>query len=123
LLLLRPSISTLFPYTTLFRSFVSVLLLDEEEQVLKNLVSPSLSKTYNKCINDLLNSEHIGSTAKAKFLEKEQKVTSLGSEEFFQNFRQLAISNGLKAFWSIPIISSKKKVLGIFAIYRKESQE
>lgn len=103
--------------------FVSVLLLDEEEQVLKNLVSPSLSKTYNKCINDLLNSEHIGSTAKAKFLEKEQKVTSLGSEEFFQNFKQLAISNGLKAFWSIPIISSKKKVLGIFAIYRKESQE
>ncbi|GGG33415.1 PAS domain S-box protein [Bizionia arctica] len=103
--------------------FMSVLLLDQEEQKLKSLVAPSLPEAYSNNINSELIGEHLDTSGTNMFLEKELVVSNIETHEYWQNFKHLVLPLGLKSCWSIPILSSKNVVLGTFAIYRKEERE
>jgi hypothetical protein len=103
--------------------YVSVLLLDQEEQTLKSLVAPSLPEAYNNSVNSLLIGKHIDLSGTSEFLEKELKVTDIETHKSWENFKHLVLPLGLNSCWSIPIMSSKNNVLGIFAIYRKEDRD
>jgi len=102
---------------------VSILLLDQEEQTLKNLVAPSLPETYNNGINSLLVGKHIDSIESTEFLEKELIVKDIETNKSWQDFKHLVLPHGINSCWSTPIVSSKNKALGVFAIYRRKNQD
>jgi PAS domain S-box-containing protein len=47
-------------------------------------------------------------------------VSDIATDPLWADYRDVALAHGLRACWSTPILSSAGKVLGTFAIYRRE---
>ena len=99
------------------QSLCSILLLDSEERHLFNGAAPSLPEFYNAAINGIEIGVGVGSCGTAAFTGKRVVVEDLMTHEYWRPYAELAKKAGLGACWSEPILSSKGKVLGTFAIY------
>lgn len=97
----------------------SVLLLDAEGKHLLNCAAPRLPDFYNAAINGVEIGEGVGSCGTAAYLGKRVIVDDITTHPYWEPYRELAASAGLRSCWSEPIISSTNKVLGTFAIYHE----
>ncbi|WP_417223237.1 diguanylate cyclase [Amphritea sp.] len=95
----------------------SILLLDAEGKHLLSCAAPSLPAFYSDAINGIEIGEGVGSCGTATFLGLRVIVEDISTHRYWTPYRELASSAGLGSCWSEPIISSKGKVLGSFAIY------
>jgi hypothetical protein len=59
----------------------------------------------------------VGSCGTAAFTGKEVFVADIATDPLWKDFKSLALTYGLQACWSIPILSAKGQVLGTFANY------
>ena len=50
-------------------------------------------------------------------------VNDIEHDPLWADFRELAMSHGLRACWSTPIFTRGRKVLGTFAMYHREPRE
>ncbi|WP_153045457.1 EAL domain-containing protein [Marinobacter salexigens] len=104
----------------LSNSMCSILLLDDEGKRLLTGAAPSLPGFFTKAINGLKIGMGVGSCGTAAFTEERVVVENIASHPYWDNFKELAASAELGSCWSEPIHSSSGKVLGTFAIYRRE---
>lgn len=95
----------------------SILLLDEEGKHLLSGAAPSLPVFYNQAIHGIEIGQGVGSCGTAAFLGQRVIVEDIQRHEYWAPYRQLAEKAGLGSCWSEPIMSSRGKVLGTFAIY------
>lgn len=95
----------------------SVLLLDEEGRQLQWASAPSLPEAYNRDISGLLVGPQAGSCGTAVFRRQPVIVTDIAQDPLWTAARALALSHGLRACTSSPILDSTGKVLGTFAFY------
>ncbi|HEX5338562.1 MAG TPA: diguanylate cyclase [Gallionella sp.] len=98
----------------------SVLLLDAEGTHLLGGVAPSLPAFYNQAIDGIEIGMGVGSCGTAAYLSQRVIVEDIRTHEYWQPYAGLAQQAGLQACWSEPILSSRGKVLGTFAIYHAE---
>lgn len=98
-------------------SLASLLLLDMKSSRLWNGAAPSLPDSYTQAIDGCTVGPDVGPCTMAASLSKPVIVSDIQSEIRWPLFRDLAITNGLRACWSTPILSSERKVLGTFALY------
>ena len=103
-----------------FATFCSMLLLDEEGRHLLLGAAPSLPEDYNRAIDGVAIGPSAGSCGTAAFRRERVIVSDIGSDSLWADYRELALSYGLQACWSQPILSSTDQVLGTFAMYYKE---
>ena len=97
------------------RAHCSILLLDGQR--LKHCAAPSLPKAYCEAIDGVIIGEGVGSCGTALFRREQVVVTDIATDPLWQDFKDVAMSNGLGACWSNPIIASDGTVLASFAIY------
>lgn len=95
----------------------SVLLLDADGAHLRHGAGPSLPIAYCHAINGVAIGEAVGSCGTAAFTGKETLVSDIANDPLWKDYSALALSFGLQACWSIPIMSTKGQVLGTFANY------
>jgi diguanylate cyclase (GGDEF)-like protein/PAS domain S-box-containing protein len=95
----------------------SILLLDEQGKHLLSGAAPSLPAFYNEAIHGVEIGKGVGSCGTAAFLGQRVIVEDIQSHEYWIPYRQLARQANLGSCWSEPIMSSRGKVLGTFAIY------
>ncbi len=95
----------------------SVLLLDTEGKHLLTGAAPSLPAFYNEAINGIEIGLGVGSCGTAAYLGQRVIVEDIQTHEYWKPYTQLAQQAELRACWSEPILSSRGKVLGTFAIY------
>jgi PAS domain S-box-containing protein len=62
----------------------------------------------------------VGSCGTAAFLKKPVIVSDIASDPLWVDFRDIALSHGLRAAWSQPLISKNGQVLGTFCLYYSE---
>ena len=62
----------------------------------------------------------VGSCGTAAFLKKPVIVSDIASDPLWVDFRDIALSHGLRAAWSQPLISKNDEVLGTFCLYYPE---
>ena len=86
---------------------------------LYNWSSPSLSQKYCAAIEGLEIADNKGSCGTAAFRKEKIVVTDIQNDPLWADFKTLALSEGLQACWSFPIMDSFNKVMGTFAIYYK----
>ena len=98
----------------------SILLLDNKGEHLLKGAAVSLPEFYNDAIDGVAIGHGIGSCGTAAFTGKQVIVEDIMTHPYWADFKGLAQSAGVHACWSEPVLSSKKKVLGTFAIYYKE---
>lgn len=101
-------------------SLTSVLLLDAGTGQLWHGAAPSLPAQYTKSINGGVIGPVAGSCGTAAFRGEPVFVSDIGLDPLWRDYRDFALSWGLRACWSTPIFSTERKVLGTFAIYSRQ---
>ena len=99
-----------------------ILLLDKSGTSLELARGPSLPSGYNEEILAWPVNPDSGPCARAVFLKEQVIVVDVASDLQWDAYgwRALALSYGLRACWSTPILSSENAVLGTFALYSRE---
>lgn len=97
-------------------SCCSILLLDESGQRLRSGAGPSLPPAYNEAVDGIHTGPDAGSCGTAAHTGEPVIVTDIGTDHRWSGFRSLALSHGLQACWSFPVMVDGT-VYGTFAIY------
>jgi signal transduction histidine kinase len=98
----------------------SILLLDHDGKYLRYGAAPSLPPAYNRAIDGVRIGQEVGSCGTAAYLRQPVIVEDIASDRRWKDYRELALSHGLRACWSTPIFSRDQRVLGTFAMYYRE---
>lgn len=98
----------------------SILLLSADGNHVRHAVAPSLPESYVKVIDGSPIGPKHGSCGTAMFRGKPVIVTDISTDPLWDEYRNFAWAIGVAACWSTPIMSSKGKVLGSFAMYYRE---
>lgn len=98
----------------------SVLLLSDDGNHIRHGAAPSLPENYIRAIDGSPIGPKHGSCGTAMFRGKPVIVTDIFTDPLWEEYRGFAAAIGVAACWSTPIMSSKGKVLGSFAMYYRE---
>jgi PAS domain S-box-containing protein len=103
-------------------TITTVLLKDPDGKRLWPTAGPRVPRGWSQAITPLEIGSCVGSCGTAAFLKKAAIVSDIAGDPLFVNYhngayRDLAVSSGLRASWSQPIISKNHEVLGTFAMY------
>ena len=101
-------------------SMCSILLMDDEGKHLLSGAAPSLPDFFNEAINGVEIGMGVGSCGTAAFSRERVVVEDIATHPYWEGFKELAATADLGSCWSEPIRSASTKVLGTFAIYRRE---
>jgi hypothetical protein len=108
-------------YESVFpRVICTVLLMDSDGYRLRHGAAPSLPDTYTSAIDGARIGPQAGSCGTAAYFKRRVIVTDIASDPLWTDYRDLAAEHGLRACWSIPILSRLGNVLGTFAMYYPE---
>ena len=98
----------------------SILLLSDDGNHVRHAVAPSLPESYTNAIDGSPIGPKHGSCGTAMFRGKPVVVTDIATDPLWDDYREFARIIDMAACWSTPILSSKGKVLGSFAMYYRE---
>ena len=98
----------------------SILLLDSSGKRLWHGAGPSIPKPYAQAIDGFVIGPNVGSCGSAAYRAEQVIVSDIATDSRWTSFRDEALTNGLRACWSTPILSFENKVLGTFAMYYRE---
>jgi GAF domain-containing protein len=98
----------------------SILLLSYDGNHVRHAVAPSLPQSYVKVIDGSPIGPKNGSCGTAMFRGEPVMVTDILTDPLWDDYREHAMAIGMRSCWSTPIMSSKGKVLGSFAMYHRE---
>jgi PAS domain S-box-containing protein len=98
----------------------SVLLLDADGVHLRHGAAPSLPESYNRAVDGIAIGPAVGSCGTAAYRREPVYVSDIASDPLWAPYAELALSHGLRACWSTPILSSTSEVLGTFAMYYRQ---
>lgn len=96
----------------------SILLLEGDR--LRHGGAPSLPKAYTDAINGTAIGPCAGSCGTAAYRHQQVIVEDIATDPRWADYRAVALGHGLRACWSTPILSSRGKVIGTFAMYYRE---
>jgi len=103
------------------RSTASILLLDADGR-LRTGAAPSLPVEYNQAIDGLVIGSNVGTCGTAAFEGRVVITPDIASDPGWSGYHHLPLGLGLRAAWSMPIISSAGTVLGTFANYFSDAR-
>jgi PAS domain S-box-containing protein len=98
----------------------SVLLLDADGVHLRHGAAPSLPESYNRAVDGVAIGPSVGSCGTAAFRREPVYVSDIASDPLWAPYAEIALSHGLRACWSSPILSSTGDALGTFAMYYRQ---
>ena len=103
----------------------TVLLADRDGERLWPAAGPRVPVGWTEAITPLTIGPNIGSCGTAAFLKERVIISDIASDTRWSaaaaaQSRDVAMSYGLKAAWSEPLISKDNDLLGTFAIYYAE---
>jgi diguanylate cyclase (GGDEF)-like protein/PAS domain S-box-containing protein len=100
----------------------SILLLDRDGIHLRHGAAPSLPAFYCEAIDGIAIGPAVGSCGTAAFRRERVCVSDIANDPLWSDFAGLALSAGLRACWSTPILATDGSVLGTFALYYGEAR-
>src|SRR6266404_4037369 len=104
-------------------TLASVLLLRPDGVHLDSVAGPSLPKGWIQQMEKLPIGPCAGSCGTAAYRGSPVIVSDIATDPLWEvpEHRAAALSHGLRASWSNPILSSEGKVLGTFCIYERQT--
>lgn len=95
---------------------------DRERGTLTNLAAPSLPDDYVREVEGVAAGERGGSCGASVSRRETVIVEDIEQSELWKDYRHVALRNGLRACWSLPLIDRQNEVIGTFAIYYEEKR-
>lgn len=96
-------------------SVASVMLLDERHK-LNVYAAPSLPEEAIERLNGLQPGPHAGSCGNAIYRREPVFVSNTLTDSRWHDLRPLALDLGIMACWSVPVLGSRGRLLGTFAL-------
>ncbi|KQV91362.1 hypothetical protein ASD15_04860 [Massilia sp. Root351] len=98
----------------------SVLLMDEGGTLLRPGSAPNMPPDFMVALEgSALIGPGEGSCGTAAWRREPVFVSDIASDPLWDKYRRLPLEYGLRACWSMPILSSAGKVLGTFGVYAR----
>src|SRR3984957_16689153 len=94
----------------------SVMLMDADGMHLRPAAGPRLPKGWIEAITPLKIGPCVGSCGTAASRKQRVIVSDITTDPLWAEYRDLALSNGLRAVWSQPLLSKNQEILGTFCI-------
>ena len=101
----------------------SILLLDLDGKHLRHGAGPSLPREYLEAIDGAEIGPCAGSCGTAAYTAAPVFVSDIANDPLWAEYKAVALPHGLRACWSIPILTRGRRVLGTFAMYHREPRE
>src|SRR5580700_1415559 len=101
-------------------SISAVMLMDADGTRLWHGAGPRLPKGWIEAITPLKIGPSVGSCGTAAALKRRVIVSDIATDPLWVDYRDLALSYGLRAAWSQPLLSTNQQVLGTFGMYYAE---
>ena len=101
----------------------SILLLDRDGKHLRHGAAPSLPEAFAQAIDGEEIGPCAGSCGTAAYSAAPVFVSDIETDPLWAEYKAVALPHGLRACWSIPIMTRGRKVLGTFAMYHREPRE
>jgi PAS domain S-box-containing protein len=98
----------------------AVMLMDTDGMRLWPATGPRLPKGWIEAISPLEIGPCIGSCGTAAALKQRVIVSDIATDPLWADHRDVALSYGLRAAWSQPLLSKNQQVLGTFGMYYAE---
>jgi len=98
----------------------AVMLMDADGMHLRPAAGPRLPKGWTEAITPLKIGPCVGSCGTAASLKQRVIVSDIATDPLWADYRDLALSHGLRAAWSQPLMSKNQEVLGTFCLYYAE---
>jgi GAF domain-containing protein len=95
------------------------MLMDSDGQRLWP-VAGRAPKGWFEAISPLTIGPCIGSCGTAASLKQREIVSDIATDPLWVDYRDVALSYGLRAAWSQPLLSKTQQVLGTFGMYYAE---
>jgi PAS domain S-box-containing protein len=95
----------------------SILLLDDDGVHVRHVAAPSLPEAYVHAIDGEPIGPSAGSCGTAAYRGEAVIVEDIATDPLWDQYREVALANGLRACWSTPILDGRGRVLGTFAMY------
>lgn len=94
----------------------AILLLDEDERRLRHAAVSKLPLAYTRAMDDMVpDVDNIAALTRGRIIAEDLWAYPMSDES-----RALALAHGLRACWSIPILSRSWHALGVLAVYRHQ---
>ena len=98
----------------------AISLLDADEKVLIFGVAPNLSRQFVAAMDNAPIGIRYGSCAAAVYLSRLVIVADVETDALWEFRREAAHDAALRSAWSAPIVASDGKLVGTFAVYRRQ---
>jgi PAS domain S-box-containing protein len=99
----------------------TVLLMDPDGERLWHTAGSRVARDWLPVVSPLPISPHAGCCGAAALLKERVIVADVATDmNWLDEYRDLAIKNGIRAGWSEPILTKDGEVLGTFALYSSE---
>ncbi|MEZ5543053.1 MAG: PAS domain S-box protein [Pseudomonadota bacterium] len=98
----------------------AIMLLDQEGRHLCHGAAPSLPDFYNQDVDGVEIGPTVGSCGASAYAGERVIVEDIQQHPYWAPYRDLATRAGLAACWSEPILGKEGRVLGTFAMYRRQ---
>src|SRR5579864_314553 len=99
----------------------TVLLMDPDGERLWHTAGNRVARDWLPVVSPLPISPHAGCCGAAALLKERVIVADVATDiNWLDEYRDLAIKNGIRAAWSEPILTKDGEALGTFALYSSE---
>jgi formate hydrogenlyase transcriptional activator len=98
----------------------TAMLMDPDGERLWPVAGRRLPKQWIAAITPLRIGPRVGSCGTAAFLKQRVITSDIAADPLWIHSRDVALTNGLRASWSEPLLSKDHEVLGTFAMYYAE---
>ncbi|ACT49263.1 sensor domain-containing protein [Methylovorus glucosotrophus] len=99
----------------------SIMLLDNTGTHLLCTHAPSLPADFITAVDGIAIGMGVGSCGTAAVLQERVLVDDIRTHPYWAPYKEIALAANLLACWSEPIFDSAHRMLGTFAIYRREA--
>ena len=87
------------------------------------MIAPNLPKEFTMYNESSSYSPKRAFYDTTNFLREEIIVSNIKENILWKDHKDVVVTNGIKASWSFPIISSTKQILGTFSVYNKHARK
>ncbi len=98
----------------------TAMLMDPDGKRLWPAAGRHVPKEWRAAITPLTIGANIGACGTAAFRSQRVITSDIATDPLWIDYRDLALSNGLRAAWSQPLLSKEREMLGTFAMYYAE---
>jgi diguanylate cyclase (GGDEF)-like protein/PAS domain S-box-containing protein len=97
--------------------FCTVLLLGDDGTRVRSVAAPHVPPAFGEALKGMAIGPKEGSCGTAMFRRQPVITFDIAADPLWDNYRELALSLGLRACWSVPILAASGEPVGSFAAY------